>query len=1111
MNNNRPLHQSSLDLWPGETTAGQVLERIRTQSRDETEKGRWFENLVKQVLLNRPEMEVEEVHRWSKWPDREELTGLDGRDLGTDLVARMQDGSWVAIQCKCHAREHRVPKSEIDSFLSHSQREPFALRWVIATSLWSSAAEVLLETPDRPVRRFDFMDWTHEIVAETAAKRPVRQPWALQTTAIADVVEGLRNHERGRLVMACGTGKTFVALRVAEQTVPDGGAILFLAPSIALVSQARREWLRHTNRPLDSRVICSDNTAGGRNEDEDVRISELECPVTTDPAAIAAALATAERTRVVFCTYQSLHQVSLAQRRHGAPTFDLTIADEAHRTTGIDSTGTSDNGLFAEDHFAAFQGVHHADLLASDRRLYMTATPRIYTAASKARRRQEGYTVVDMSDSVAYGPELHRLSFARAVEHDMLSDYRVIVLGVRDSAVTPGLRQQLVALGEEQEVRQGRKRGKFIVKASDMMRVLGTSLAINGVTEGDDLEKPTRLLRTLGFANSIKSSRFYTEALDQPLVKRTTTIRKRKQDGDAAAALPLEVRHLDASHSALERNAALRELANASVERRAQMVCNVRLFTEGVDVPSLDAVVFMEPRDSQVDVVQAVGRVMRKAPGKRFGYIVIPIAIEPGQDLADALEQGAEGYAAVGRVLRALQAHDGRLAEEPLKFMQVYESGGNGNVDGEEWEQATLDIEQASEGIFAKVVNASGLGRPGLLVSQEIEAAVKSAAAVLVEAELERDLAEALGLAVDTDGGARGVCTIAALLLTNACLLHRRLCDVPHMGGLADLNAVGGSQDPRSVLTGAWHAILKRDYAPVFEPALAVMEALPFNRAVMDAVRSLAECANRLADSLSELGYDHAGPLYHRILGSAKSDGAFYTRNVSAVLLAHLALSPNFADWSDPKAVAQLRIMDPACGTGTLLMAALQAVKTRVREATGEAAPDPVALHKILVEKALHGLDINRHGVQLAACNLTLGAPTVDYQRMNLYTVKHGPQPDGTVAAGSLEVLRGEDLFGVVQHLHAEHVNRNEGRGFSQNGLDLVIMNPPFTANDKRGRKYGAEGTKRMQQHELSIRDAVLRRGLQGRESHRCQQHQDVLFALGRCNVEQGIGERSRR
>ena len=226
-----------------------------------------------------------------------------------------------------------MSKSEIDSFLSHSQREPFALRWVIATSLWSSAAEVLLEIADRPVRRFDFMDWTHEIVAETATKRPVRQPWAMQATAIADVVEGLQNHERGRLVMACGTGKTFVALRVAEQIVPDGGAIFFLAPSIALVSQARREWLRHTNRPLNSRGDLLRQHGRGRNEDRGCRISELECPVTTDPAAIAATLPRRERTRAVFCTYQSLQQVSLAQRRHGAPAFDLTIADEAHRTT----------------------------------------------------------------------------------------------------------------------------------------------------------------------------------------------------------------------------------------------------------------------------------------------------------------------------------------------------------------------------------------------------------------------------------------------------------------------------------------------------------------------------------------------------------------------------------------------------------------------------------------------------------------------------------------------------------------------------------------------------------------------------------------------------------
>ena len=223
-------------------------------------------------------------------------------------------------------------------------------------------------------------------------------------------------------------------------------------------------------------------------------------------------------------------------------------------------------------------------------------------------------------------------------------------------------------------------------------------------------------------------------------------------------------------------------------------------------------------------------------------------------------------------------------------------------------------------------------------MSQEIEDVVKQAAAAFVKGELEQDLARGLGLVVEEDGGAKGVCTIAALLMANACLLHRRLCDVPHMSGLPDLNSVGSAQDPCGVLAGGWKAILKRDYTPVFEPALAAIQALPATAAAANAVRSLAECANRVADSLSELGYDHAGPLYHRILGSATSDGAFYTNNISALMLARLALSEDFVNWSNEESVARLRIMDPACGTGTLLMGALQTIKARVddhREITG--------------------------------------------------------------------------------------------------------------------------------------------------------------------------------
>ena len=329
--------QMNLDL-AGRPTAREILDRIRKESRDESEKGRWFEQLFTRVALQDPAFEIDGIWRWSEWPEREELTDRDGRDIGIDLVARRTDGGWVAIQCKCYDDDRILPKGEIDKFLGGSQHEIFSLRWIVATCRWGPNAESAIEGAHPLIGRIDFREHLDFQVEEEHAKRPIQEPWALQVDAIEDAVTGLAAHDRGRLVMACGTGKTFTSLRIAEHLVEDGGRILFAAPSIALVSQARREWLRQTTRPLECVVVCSDVTAGGRGE-EDMRLSELECPVTTDPAAIAAKLAGDGPTRVVFCTYHSLGRVTEAQARHGAPAFDLAIADEAHRTTGAQSAG----------------------------------------------------------------------------------------------------------------------------------------------------------------------------------------------------------------------------------------------------------------------------------------------------------------------------------------------------------------------------------------------------------------------------------------------------------------------------------------------------------------------------------------------------------------------------------------------------------------------------------------------------------------------------------------------------------------------------------------------------------------------------------------------------
>ena len=322
--------QLALDLGDAHG-AGEWLDNIRDKSRSEAEKGRWFENLFAKVARIEAEFEVQDIWRWSEWPQREALTGLSGQDIGVDLVARHKDGTWIAIQCKCYEPSRRIGKDDVQKFIAGSQHQVFGLRWIVTTCRWGPVAEALIKGTN--IRRIDFLEY-RDVLVDEKVERPERKPFPLQQEAISDTLEGLTNHDRGRLIMACGTGKTFTALRIAENHVPDNKAILFLAPSIALVSQARREWLTHTTRALNCVVVCSDPSAGGKNENEDISLSEVICPVTSEPEEIARKLALGKHTKVVFCTYQSLARVCEAQQDFGAPEFALTIADEAHRTTG---------------------------------------------------------------------------------------------------------------------------------------------------------------------------------------------------------------------------------------------------------------------------------------------------------------------------------------------------------------------------------------------------------------------------------------------------------------------------------------------------------------------------------------------------------------------------------------------------------------------------------------------------------------------------------------------------------------------------------------------------------------------------------------------------------
>ena len=377
-------------------------------------------------------------------------------------------------------------------------------------------------------------------------------------------------------------------------------------------------------------------------------------------------------------------------------------------------------------------------------------------------------------------------------------------------------------------------------------------------------------------------------------------------------------------------------------------------------------------------------------------------------------------------------------------------------------------------------------------VALAIERTVRDAAEQLFQAGCSPELASALALPkVNKD--LRAAALIAALMLSNAALLHHRLRLVPTLAGIVPLeNTLGDPGQTPELLRNAWKAILNAGYYPVFAPALAALNTLA-DSSVREPIRRIAETAVAVADELAAIGFDHAGPLYHRLLESARFDGSFYTHNVSALLLSRLVLTEDLADWSSPDELARLKIIDPACGTGTLLMAALQTIRDRHECAVGAAYSDRLQL--ALVEDVLYGLDINRHGVQLAACNLTLGNPRVDYKRMNLFTMQHGPQPTGTAKVGSLELLwtakNRADIASLsvpLPSLGSLDAQQSEPSPLPEEpfaGLfDLVIMNPPFTRNDIRNGQYGPAERRSLQQREVEIarfladRDPPARRAI---------------------------------
>ena len=638
-----------------------LLDEYRARARSEREKGTLFEELTRQFLLHdaRFAHQFKEIYLWSEWPERR--TG----DTGIDLVAIPVDehAGPVAIQCKFYALGHRIQKADIDSFLSASGKEPFGRRIVVDTSgaPWGKNAQDAIEGQQIPVSRITLADLrdsdidrrTYSLGSTQAPKTRERKvPRDHQVRARSAVMAGFEEHDRGTMVMACGTGKTFTALTIAREFVEkEGGTarILFAVPSLALLKQTLDDWAAEADGAFTAWAVCSDTkvSSSARNDTAEESAVDLPIPATTDGQRLADSLNANNATeglQVVFATYQSIEVIHRAQEIAGDEwrDFDLIICDEAHRTTGATLTGEDES---------AFTKIHSDEFIRRAKTLYMTATPRIFAENAKNRASEKDAILTSMDDQETYGPVFFRLGFGQAVKENLLTDYKVIILTVSEEEVSQHY-QAIAEMGGELNLDTAAKlTGCWNALAKRKNRG-------SDVDYGED-RAPMR--RAVAFCKDIKASKAVATQFPD-LVNGPFGLSDLSND-DASDNLQVECRHVDGTMNAAVRAREmdwLTEGAGTDEVPVCRILTNARCLSEGVDVPTLDAVLFLSPRKSQVDVIQAVGRVMRRAEGKDFGYIILPVAVPAGMAPERALDDNKR-FQVVWQVLKALRAHAERL------------------------------------------------------------------------------------------------------------------------------------------------------------------------------------------------------------------------------------------------------------------------------------------------------------------------------------------------------------------------------------------------------------------------------------------------------------------
>ena len=653
-------------------TFDNLVHQINELAETQRDRGTYFEYLARAYFQNEPTYQNEFKNVWMLADVPEEF-GIPKVDLGVDLVAEKFTGELVAIQAKFY--NHSIQKSNIDSFLGELGKDYYESGIIVAsTDKWGKNAEKALADRSDVIRiglsdlRNSQIDWSKfsfespEVVA-VKAKKKLRY---YQESAIQSALNHFTENDRGQLIMAPGTGKTFTSLKIAEAMARDASkeqyTILYLVPSIQLLTQTLRGWNNDTEMTMSSMAVTSDRNAsrGSVKQDESnltIKASDIGYPATTSSKKVVEnylELMTRPKKEllVVFGTYQSIDVLGEAQKE-GFPEFDLIIADEAHRTTGAKAFG---------DEASSFTKVHSDLNVKGIKRLYQTATPKLYGIEAKKKAEENSSVISSMDDENLYGSVFYRLGFGDAISQDILTDYKLMVLAVDETVVQKDMQKALA------DSENG-------LNIDDVGRIIGVW---NGMIKREsfaDKVSGEPMRRAIAFSRTIEDSKRLSTQFENVV----------NEYLNSDEGYSVNVRHVDGSMNALEKNEALDWLASDDIpEDSARILSNVRFLTEGIDVPNLDAIIFLSPRKSQVDIVQAVGRIIRKFEGKEYGYIILPIVVPAGETPETILDNN-KTYDVIWQVLNALRSVDERfeatvnkleLNKQKPKNIQVIGVGG---------------------------------------------------------------------------------------------------------------------------------------------------------------------------------------------------------------------------------------------------------------------------------------------------------------------------------------------------------------------------------------------------------------------------------------------------